>query len=63
MVLTIGDGGIRSDRCPKVAMAIGSDAWVLSFRPGRFTADEAIRAISRAEHGDLATDPTAVPAL
>lgn len=57
MALTIGDEWICSDQCPQVAKAIPGEGWVLSWRPGRFTKDEALFAMIRAEHGDLSHRP------
>jgi hypothetical protein len=57
MALRIGDEWISSDRCPQVAMAIPGEGWVLSWRRGVWTKNEAISAMVRAEHGDLRTDP------
>jgi hypothetical protein len=60
MALTIGDEWIRSDQCPHVAKAISGGGWVLSWRSGRYDRDQAILAMTRAEHGDLLTDPADV---
>jgi hypothetical protein len=38
-------------------MAIPGEGWVLSWRRGVWTKDEAVSAMVRAEHGDLRTDP------
>jgi hypothetical protein len=57
MGLTIGDEWIRSDRCLQVAMRVRGARWVLSWRPGLYGRDEAIVAMTRAERGDLLTDP------
>jgi hypothetical protein len=57
MTLTIGDEWINSDQCPQVAKAICGDGWVLSWRPGLFTKDEAVVAMIHAERGDLLIDP------
>lgn len=57
MTLRIGDEWICSDRCPQMAKAIPGQGWVLSWRPGRFTKDEAIASMIRVEHGDLAPTP------
>lgn len=62
MALTIGDEWICSDRCPQVAKAIPGEGWVLSWRPGRFTRDEAVIAMLGAEHGDLLTGPATASA-
>jgi hypothetical protein len=58
MALTIGDEWIRSDRCLQVAMAV-LGGWVLSWRRGLWTRDEAIIAMIRAERGDLLPHPAA----
>jgi hypothetical protein len=58
MALTIGDEWIRSDRRHQVAKAVRG-GWVLSWRRGLFSRNEAIMAMIRAEHGDLLTDPAA----
>jgi|1185.fasta_scaffold34361_2 hypothetical protein len=60
MALTIGDDWIRSDQCAQVAKAISDGGWVLSWRSGRYDRDQAILAMTRAEQGDLLTDPTGV---
>ncbi|HEV7935177.1 MAG TPA: hypothetical protein VGP70_23060 [Actinomadura sp.] len=36
--------------------------WVLSWRPGCYDREQAIAAMTRAEHGDLTTDPATAPA-
>jgi hypothetical protein len=61
MGLTVTDTWITSDRCPQVAMAI-PPGWVLSWRPGCYDREQAIAAMTRAEHGDLTTDPATAPA-
>lgn len=61
MALTITDEWITSDQCPQVAMATPS-GWVLSWRRGSYDREQAIAAMTRAEQGDLTTDPAeAVP--
>lgn len=53
MSLTISDEWITSDRCLQVAKAVRG-GWVLSWHRGWYTHDEAVKAMTRAEHGDLA---------
>jgi hypothetical protein len=38
-------------------MRVRGARWVLSWRPGLYGRDEAIVAMTRAERGDLLTDP------
>lgn len=56
MTLTIDHTWISSDRCPQVALStrIG---WVLSWRNGCYDRQQAIAAMTRAENGDLTTNP------
>jgi hypothetical protein len=56
MTLSIGDTWITSDQCPQVALSI-RNGWVLSWRNGCYDRQEAVTAMTRAEHGDLGTDP------
>ena len=57
MTLSIGPIWITSDQCPQVAMSV-RNGWVLSWRNGCYDRQEAIAAMTRAEFGDLATDPS-----
>jgi hypothetical protein len=56
MTLSIDHVWITSDQCPQVALSIRK-GWVLSWRNGCYERREAIAAMTRAESGDLATDP------
>jgi hypothetical protein len=56
MTLSIDRTWIISDRCPQVAMAIRA-GWVLSWRNGCYDHEQAVAAMTRAEAGDLTTDP------
>ena len=56
MTLSIDRNWIISDRCPQVAMATRA-GWVLSWRNGCYDRDQAVAAMTRAEAGDLTTDP------
>ena len=57
MTLSIGHIWITSDQCPQVAMSV-RNGWVLSWRNGCYDRQEAIAAMTRAEFGDLAFDPS-----
>ncbi|MFI6909983.1 hypothetical protein ACIBKY_52585 [Nonomuraea sp. NPDC050394] len=57
MTLHFDKEWITSDRCKQVAKAEPRGRWVLSWRPGTYSRDQAIAAMTRAENGDLATDP------
>jgi hypothetical protein len=58
MALSIGDTWITSDQCPQVALSIRT-GWVLSWRNGCYDRQQAVAAMTRAEHGDLTTNPAA----
>ncbi|MFI6296568.1 hypothetical protein ACIBEJ_33600 [Nonomuraea sp. NPDC050790] len=57
MTLRFDGEWIISDRCTQVAKAEPRGRWVLSWRPGTYSRDQAIAAMTRAENGDLDTDP------
>ncbi|MFI6906087.1 hypothetical protein ACIBKY_32825 [Nonomuraea sp. NPDC050394] len=57
MTLQFDSEWITSDSCKQVAKAEPRGRWVLSWRPGSYSRDQAIAALTRAESGDLATDP------
>ncbi|MFI6909993.1 hypothetical protein ACIBKY_52645 [Nonomuraea sp. NPDC050394] len=57
MTLQFDSEWITSYSCKQVAKAEPRGRWVLSWRPGAYSRDQAIAAMTRAESGDLATDP------
>lgn len=57
MTLQFDREWITSDSCKQVAKAEPGGGWVLSWCPGTYSRDQAIAAMTRAEQGDLDTDP------
>ncbi|MFD9950341.1 hypothetical protein ACFWYW_56690 [Nonomuraea sp. NPDC059023] len=61
MTLRFDGEWIISDSCKQVAKAEPGGGWVLSWLSGTYDREQAIALMTRAESGDLDTDPEQPP--